>query len=43
MRIYFFTALFLRGSSAADKCLGPLSVEAPVWVKEAYIAAFGYP
>ena len=34
MRIYFFTALFLRGSSAADKRVGPLSVEAPVWVKE---------
>lgn len=27
-------AVFLRGSSAADKRVGPLSVEAPVWVKE---------
>lgn len=26
-------SLFLCGSSA-DKCLGPVSVEAPVWVKE---------
>ena len=34
MNPHFFTAPFLRGSSAADKRLGPVSVEAPVWVKE---------
>ena len=40
MRIYFFTALFLRGASDADKCLGPVSVEAPVWVKEEVPCSF---
>lgn len=33
-------AVFLRGSSAADKCLGPVSFEAPVWVKEEVPCSF---
>ena len=40
MRIYFFTAPFLYGSSAADKRVGPLSVEASVWVKEEIPCSF---
>lgn len=27
-------AVFLRGSLAADRCLGLMPVETPVWVKE---------
>lgn len=29
-----YSQSFLRGSSVADKRVGPVSVEAPVWVKE---------
>lgn len=29
-----YSQSFLCGSSAADKRVGPVSVEAPVWVKE---------
>lgn len=29
-----YSQSFLRGSSAADKCLGPVSVAAPVGAKE---------
>ena len=35
-----YSQSFLRGSSAADKCLGPVSVEAPVWVKEEVPCSF---
>lgn len=41
MRIYFFTVPFLRGSSAADKRVGLVSVEAPVCVKEEIPCSFG--
>lgn len=36
-----YSQSFLCGSSAADKCLGPVSVEAPVWVKEEVPCSFG--
>lgn len=35
-----YSQSFLRGSSAADKCVGPVSVEAPVCVKEEVPCSF---